>query len=74
MRNVGLLAYTSKVLATIVREGMTVVLMGVVAGLVLALAAKRLVQHLLYGSADRQISSPSGFRPAALPRSNPSRR
>jgi len=41
-----------RVLGLVVREGMTVVAAGVAIGLALALAAARLVQHLLYGSAE----------------------
>jgi macrolide transport system ATP-binding/permease protein len=44
-------AARSSVLALIVREGMTVVLLGVVVGVGLAAAASRGVVHLLYGSA-----------------------
>ena len=44
-------AERARVLWLIVREGMTVVLLGVVAGLGLAAAGSRLVVHLLYGSA-----------------------
>jgi len=44
-------AESREVLALILREGMTVILAGVVAGLVLAAAGTRLVRHLLYGSA-----------------------
>ncbi len=39
-----------RLIASIVREGVTVVLAGTVAGVVLAIAASRLVAHLLYGS------------------------
>jgi len=44
-------AARARVLGLIVREGMTVVLLGAVAGLGLAAAGTRLVTHLLYGSA-----------------------
>lgn len=44
-------AARARVLGLIVREGMTVVLMGAIAGLALAAAGTRLVAHLLYHSA-----------------------
>jgi ABC-type antimicrobial peptide transport system permease subunit len=44
-------AARARVLWLIVREGMTVVLLGAMAGLGLAAAGSRLVTHLLYGSA-----------------------
>jgi len=44
-------AAPARVLRQIVREGMTVVIAGVIAGLGLAAAGARLVTHLLYGSA-----------------------
>jgi predicted permease len=43
-------AKSADVLAMIIREGMTVVFIGVVIGVGLAIAAARLIQHLLYGS------------------------
>jgi len=44
-------AARARVLRLIVREGMTVVMLGAMAGLVLAAAGSRLVTHLLHGSA-----------------------
>lgn len=44
-------AESREVLAMILREGMTVTLVGVMAGLVLAAGGTQLVRHLLYGSA-----------------------
>jgi ABC-type antimicrobial peptide transport system permease subunit len=44
-------AARASVLRLIVREGMAVILLGVVAGIALAAAGSRLVTHLLYGSA-----------------------
>ena len=44
-------AARARVLVLIVREGMTVVLIGAIAGLGLAAAGTQLVTHLLYGSA-----------------------
>jgi putative ABC transport system permease protein len=44
-------AARSSVLGSIVREGMTVVIAGAIAGLALAAAGTRLVTHLLYQSA-----------------------
>ncbi len=43
------------VLATITREGMTVVLVGIVSGLGIAVGASRLLGHLLYGSASADL-------------------
>ena len=45
-------AARGRVLGLVVREGMSVVAVGVAAGLGLAAAGSRLVRHLLYGSAD----------------------
>jgi putative ABC transport system permease protein len=45
-------AARTRVVALIVREGMTVVVAGACAGVVLAAGASRFVAHLLYGSAD----------------------
>jgi predicted permease len=44
-------AVRGRLIASIVREGLTVVVAGAAAGVVLAMAAARLVSHLLYGSA-----------------------
>jgi predicted permease len=43
-------ARSGEVLAMVIREGMTVVLVGLVIGVGLAIAATRMVRHLLYGS------------------------
>jgi putative ABC transport system permease protein len=44
-------AARARIVAAIVREGLTVVVAGAAAGLALAVASTRLVTHLLYGSA-----------------------
>ena len=44
-------AARARVLALILRDGMTVVVAGAVAGVALAAAGSRMVAHLLYGSA-----------------------
>jgi len=51
------------VLAMVIREGMTVILVGVATGVGLALAATRVVRHLLYGSgaADALIYAAAGL-------------
>jgi putative ABC transport system permease protein len=45
-------ARNGEVLAMVIREGMTAMLAGIVAGIWLAIAASRLVRHLLYGPND----------------------
>jgi len=45
-------AARGRIVASIVAEGLTVILAGVAAGVALAAAGTRLVTHLLYGSAD----------------------
>jgi predicted permease len=50
-------AESSRVLALIVREGMTVILLGIIGGLSLATGAARFLQHLLYGSSAGDVST-----------------
>jgi macrolide transport system ATP-binding/permease protein len=50
-------AESSRVLALIVREGMTVILLGIIGGLSLATGAARFLQHLLYGSRAVDVST-----------------